>query len=131
LDVLRIWFKFLTFPSSFHRDDKDLDSMLKNRSRWGDPMAHLVKNKGPSEDQLGQLDTEEMKAQGFIVPQEVPSHSWLKRGLAPPYNRFGIRPGRHWDGVDRSTGFEKEIVKSKNAKQARANEAYLWSVSDM
>jgi pre-mRNA-splicing factor CWC26 len=25
------------------RDDPELDSMLKNRLRWGDPMAHLVK----------------------------------------------------------------------------------------
>ena len=25
------------------RDDAELDSMLKDRLRWGDPMAHLVK----------------------------------------------------------------------------------------
>lgn len=25
------------------RDDPDLDKMLKDRLRWGDPMAHLVK----------------------------------------------------------------------------------------
>ena len=42
--------KFSNFPCKYLksslfacRDDPELDSMLKNRLRWGDPMAHLVK----------------------------------------------------------------------------------------
>lgn len=35
---------FLTlFVSSLCRDDPELDKILKERLRWGDPMAHLVK----------------------------------------------------------------------------------------
>ncbi|XXG77950.1 hypothetical protein AAC387_Pa08g1996 [Persea americana] len=118
-------------PFARTRDDPELDKMLKERIRWGDPMAHLVKRKQPDlilED-LG--DDEKMKESGFFIPQTIPSHSWIKRGLDPPGNRYGIRPGRHWDGVDRSTGYEKEMFKRQNEKRATEREAYLWSVSDM
>lgn len=118
-------------PFARYRDDAELDKSLKERLRWGDPMAHLVKqnNSEPVLEDLGAR--EEMKASGFVVPQDIPKHSWLKRGMAPPPNRYDIRPGRHWDGVDRSTGYEQGLFKSKNEKKARDLEAYLWSVSDM
>ncbi|RYR55395.1 hypothetical protein Ahy_A06g030622 isoform D [Arachis hypogaea] len=106
--------------------------MLKDRLRWGDPMAHLVKRKKYPEPVLPDLgEGEKMKESGFVVPQDIPDHSWLKRGLDAAPNRYGIRSGRHWDGVDRSNGFEKEMFKRTNERQARDREAYLWSVSDM
>lgn len=118
-------------PFARTKDDPELDKMLKERIRWGDPMAHLVKRKNPElvMEDLG--DDEKMKESGFIIPQTIPSHSWIKRGIDPPGNRYGIRPGRHWDGVDRSNGFEKESFKRQNDKRATEREAYLWSVSDM
>ncbi|KAI9073657.1 hypothetical protein K1719_044370 [Acacia pycnantha] len=118
-------------PFARTRDDADLDSMLKDRVRWGDPMAHLVKKKYPAPVIPNLGDGEKMKESGFIVPQDIPDHSWLKRGLAAAPNRYGIRPGRHWDGVDRSSGFEKGLFKRTNEKRSRDKEAYLWSVSDM
>ncbi|KAM3306238.1 BUD13 isoform X1 [Capsicum chacoense] len=118
-------------PFARTRDDPELDTMLKERVRWGDPMAHLVKKKqlDPILPDFGA--NEKMKDSGFIIPQVIPSHSWIKRGLDAAPNRYGIRPGRHWDGVDRSTGYEKNLFKSMNEKQATEREAYLWSVSDM
>ncbi|KAM7266469.1 hypothetical protein ACFE04_004366 [Oxalis oulophora] len=118
-------------PFARTRDDPDLDRMMKDRLRWGDPMAHLVKKKQHDPHLLDLGDNEKMQASGFVIPQGVPNHSWIKRGLDAAPNRYGIKPGRHWDGVDRSNGFEKTIFKRKNKKQATEKEAYLWSVSDM
>ncbi|XP_010540728.1 PREDICTED: BUD13 homolog [Tarenaya hassleriana] len=118
-------------PFARTRDDPELDNMLKDRIRWGDPMAHLVKKKRHSSALLDLGADEKMKESGFVIPQEIPSHSWLKRGLEAAPNRYGIRPGRHWDGVDRSNGYEKQLFKRMNEKTATEREAYLWSVSDM
>ncbi|EOY11285.1 Uncharacterized protein TCM_026519 isoform 1 [Theobroma cacao] len=118
-------------PFARNRDDPELDNMLKDRIRWGDPMAHLVKKKHsvPVLRDLG--DAEKMKESGFIIPQDIPAHSWIVRKLDAAPNRYGIRPGRHWDGVDRSNGFEKKMFTKLNEKRATEREAYLWSVSDM
>ena len=72
-----------------------------------------------------------MKKSGFIIPTEVPKHSWLRRGVGAPPNRHGIRPGRHWDGVDRSNGFERDLFKRQTELKRRDQEAYMWAQGDM
>jgi len=52
------------------------------------------------------------------------------RGFCPP-NRFGIRPGHRWDGVDRSNGYEEKWLLQQNSQKALEGEAYKWSCSDM
>ncbi|PHT91521.1 hypothetical protein T459_06634 [Capsicum annuum] len=118
-------------PFARSRDDSELNTMLKERIRWGDPMAHLVKKREPCPILPDVGVNEKMEDSGSIIPQEIPSHSWIKRGLDAAPNHYGIRPGRHWDGVDRSKGNEKKLFKRTNEKQATEREAYLWSVSDM
>ncbi|CAH8309338.1 unnamed protein product [Eruca vesicaria subsp. sativa] len=118
-------------PFARTRDDPELDQMMKERVRWGDPMAHLVKKKQHETPLMDLGDNEDMKKSGFVIPQSIPKHSWITRGLEAAPNRYGIKPGRHWDGVDRSTGHEKDRFKKTSEKKATEREAYLWSVSDM
>ncbi|KAH6804664.1 pre-mRNA-splicing factor of RES complex protein [Perilla frutescens var. frutescens] len=106
-------------PFAWSRDDPDLDAMLKDRKKQLDT---LLPNLG---------DSVRMKESGFVIPQEVLAHSWIRRGIDAAPNHYGIKPGRHWDGVDRSTGYEKELFKRTNEKRATEAEAYLWSVADM
>ena len=61
-----------------------------------------------------------------------------KKGLKPIYkgplpapNRFGIRPGYRWDGVDRGNRFEKELLLKISEKGSYNEDQYKWSVSDL
>lgn len=68
---------------------------------------------------------------GFIIPQEIPGHSWIKRGAIAPANRYNIKPGRWWDGVDRGNGFERQMFLHMNNRRAQELEARMWAQSDM
>ncbi|XP_019645393.1 PREDICTED: BUD13 homolog [Branchiostoma belcheri] len=98
-------------PLARYRDDEDLDQMLKEQDREGDPMlAFLSKKKSKGKD-----------------GKERPRYA----GPAPPPNRFNLWPGYRWDGVDRSNGFEKRFFQAQANKRAVKDEAYKWSVEDM
>ncbi len=94
--------KFMTVAR--YADDAELNDELKERERWNDPAAGFL----------------EKKKKGMSV-----SGRPLYKGAAEP-NRYGIRPGYRWDGVDRSTGFEKEYFKSRNRRENLKNLDYAW-----
>ncbi|EPQ52036.1 hypothetical protein GLOTRDRAFT_64772 [Gloeophyllum trabeum ATCC 11539] len=91
-----------------YADDKELNERLREQERWEDPMAAFLtkkRGKGPKKPEYN--------------------------GPPPPPNRFGIRPGYRWDGVDRSNGFEKKLFQRINEKKRTRLESYQWSVDDM
>ncbi|KAM7085129.1 BUD13 homolog [Molossus nigricans] len=99
-------------PLARYIDDEDLDRMLREQEREGDPMANFIKKN---------------KAKENKNEKARPRYS----GPAPPPNRFNIWPGYRWDGVDRSNGFEQKRFSRIASKKAVEELAYKWSVEDM
>ncbi|XP_072049747.1 uncharacterized protein [Amphiura filiformis] len=101
-------------PMARYRDDEDLDAMLKEKDREGDPMLAFMKKK-------------QAKQNAKLGIKEKPKY----KGPTPPPNRFNIMPGYRWDGVDRSNGFEKKFFIRNANKKAMDEVAYKWSIEDM
>ncbi|KAM6157667.1 BUD13 homolog [Rhynchocyon petersi] len=99
-------------PLARYIDDEDLDRMLREQERDGDPMANFIKKNKAKENKNKKVR---------------PRYS----GPAPPPNRFNIWPGYRWDGVDRSNGFEQKRFARLASKKAVEELAYKWSVEDM
>lgn len=80
-----------------YANDEKLNDELKERERWNDPMAQMLTSKkstGKSSSKSGKTGK---TYQGAFEP-----------------NRYGIRPGWRWDGVDRSNGFERKWFAARN-----------------
>uniref|UniRef100_A0A452T8Z5 BUD13 homolog n=1 Tax=Ursus maritimus TaxID=29073 RepID=A0A452T8Z5_URSMA len=99
-------------PLARYIDDEDLDRMLREQEREGDPMANFIKKNKAKENKNKKVR---------------PRYN----GPAPPPNRFNIWPGYRWDGVDRSNGFEQKRFARLASKKAVEELAYKWSVEDM
>lgn len=95
-------------PVARYADDVELNEEWKERERWNDPAAGFL----------------EKKKEGKSV-----SGKPLYQGAAAP-NRYGIRPGHRWDGVDRGTGFEKEYFAARNRRENLKNLDYAWQMDE-
>lgn len=91
-----------------YADDAELNDELKEQGRWNDPAAGFLRKK---------------KAGRSITGKP------LYKGAFQP-NRYGIRPGHRWDGVDRSNGFEGEWFKSRNRKANIEKLQYAWQMDE-
>jgi len=101
-------------PLTRGADDVDLEDHLKGVEREEDPMLEYMRKK-------------KRKVDDSAGVQRYPEY----KGPQPPPNRFKIKPGYRWDGVDRSTGFETRLFQSLNKKKAMTEDAYKWSTEDM
>ncbi|KAK5981979.1 BUD13 [Trichostrongylus colubriformis] len=93
-------------PLARMADDAEMNRHLKEQILEEDPMAVMLNTK----------KRKQALNRGDLV---YPTY----QGECPP-NRFGIRPGYRWDGVDRSNGFEGRLAQAKNKKNAQEREYY-------
>ncbi|RVE44170.1 hypothetical protein evm_011190 [Chilo suppressalis] len=98
-------------PLARHKNDRDLENSLKDVLRDGDPMLQYIMDK--------------KRERGDLGPEKP-----IYKGKFPP-NRFNIRPGYRWDGVDRSNGYEKKYFEQQSKRKAQEEEAYKWSTEDL
>ena len=91
-----------------YADDEELNEEQKEQSRWNDPAAGFLRKK-----KAGRSITGKPLYQGGFQP-----------------NRYGIRPGHRWDGVDRGNGFESLWHKSRNRKGEIEKMEYAWQMDE-
>ncbi len=98
--------KYLTFAR--YADDEDLNRDLKSEQRWDDPAAAFLMEK-----KTGKSVTGKPLYKGAFMP-----------------NRYGIRPGHRWDGVDRGNGFEGKWFAARNKVKNRRELEYAWQMDE-
>jgi pre-mRNA-splicing factor CWC26 len=109
-----------------HADDEAMNEELKSVIRWDDPMAAYMMKKQDEEGggkAKGGSVTEGDRGGGGGAKRRV------YQGAAPP-NRYGIKPGWRWDGVDRGNGFEKEWFQARGRKSRNENLEYQWQMDE-
>lgn len=97
------------------RDDVAMNEEMRGEGRWNDPMAEFMSAGGK------EGGGKRGKGKGGRRP--------VYNGAAPP-NRYGIRPGYRWDGVDRGNGFEAERFKAINRRERNKDLSYHWQMDE-
>ena len=88
-------------PFIRYADDERLNAQQRTQPRWDDPARHFLPELQPAK----------------------PKHRTTE-------NRFDIDPGKKWDGVDRSNGFEKKLFQKRASKQVIKGLEYQYGVED-
>jgi pre-mRNA-splicing factor CWC26 len=106
--------KYLTVART--EDDVTMNEALKERARWNDPAAGFLSTK----------KSEVKKSRDSKTSK--PSKPTYQGTFDP--NRYGLRPGYRWDGVDRGNGFEKKWFAARNRRQDRQEMEYAWQMDE-
>lgn len=99
-------------PLARTADDVGMNREMKEEQRWNDPMTQFM------------AESETKKAGGKASKRKP-----VYAGAAPP-NRYGIKPGYRWDGVDRGNGFEAERFKALNRRERNKGLEYEWQMDE-
>ncbi|KAK1759518.1 putative pre-mRNA splicing protein [Echria macrotheca] len=105
-------------PLARGKDDVEMNRELQEQQRWNDPMAQFMDSKESGARGTGTGKNKKMEARRPLY-----------KGAAPP-NRYGIKPGYRWDGVDRGNGFEAERFKAINRKERNKGLDYAWQMDE-
>lgn len=97
-----------TMTIARYKDDVEMNEELKQAERWNDPAAGFITNTKRGKSVTGRP---------------------LYKG-AFEANRYGIRPGHRWDGVDRGNGFEKLWWEARNKKKNHEQLSYQWEMDE-
>ncbi|OMJ87046.1 hypothetical protein SteCoe_11287 [Stentor coeruleus] len=90
-----------TLPFARHDIDDEFKLELKKRTRFGDPLAN------------------------FAIEDSVKKQKFMWE------NRFNIAPGKMWDGVDRTNGFEERWLAKQGRKVWENSVAYKTFASEL
>jgi pre-mRNA-splicing factor CWC26 len=104
--------KAKTMSLSRYADDQQLNDEQKEQERWNDPAARFL-SKGTTKGTATTTTGRKKTYTGAFEP-----------------NRYGIRPGYRWDGVDRSIGFEKRWFEARNQQQNIKDLKYAWQMDE-
>ncbi|RDW77196.1 putative pre-mRNA-splicing factor cwc26 [Coleophoma cylindrospora] len=91
-------------------DDKEMNDDLREVERWNDPAAQFLTKKEKTRTGGGGGSAKKVYS-----------------GAAAP-NRYGIRPGHRWDGVDRGNGWEGERFKAINRRARNKDLGFAWEM---
>lgn len=105
-------------PFARYESDLKLERARKEEIRADDPMAAYMLQK--QRDALAQ----EATRSGKVLKPEY-------KGPPPKPNRFNVRPGYRWDGIDRGNGFEARWFKRQSELVTKHERDRAWGMSDL
>ncbi|OAA46283.1 Bud13 [Metarhizium rileyi] len=100
-------------PFSRTAADEGINREMKQQERWNDPMLQFTGDRNCK----------------IRARQPGVRHRPMYAGAAPP-NRYGIKPGHRWDGVDRGIGFEADRFNAINRRDRIKGLDYSWQMDE-